>query len=663
MSKLKHFPTSVLIIVLLLLGSLSTWLTWNFTEKKLTNNALSHARLIAQSININRLQNLRADESDLKSSDYHRIREQLTKIRKAHSTCRFLYLIGQKKDGTVFFFLDSQPIESEDYAPPGLVYDEVSKEYINVFETGKADTVGPVTDRWGTLISSLVPIYSPKTNKVIAVLGMDTDAMDWNRKILLQCLLPIGLTIFIVILVVFFIIFGKTQQSLGQCKTASIFMVAVFLFGLFLTWYTWEYTTRRLKENTLEQARLVARAINTKRLLNLQGNLTDLKSLDYLRIKEQLTQIRQSHTTCRFLYLMGRREDNTVFFFLDSQSQSSKDYAPPGLIYEEVSEAYIKSFDSGKQRTVGPITDRWGTLITSLIPIYAFDTNKLIAVLGMDIDTKDWEKIIILQCFLPLGLTIFIMFLIISLFIINHNRQTIKQQNKEIQKKHAESNHLLHILCHDLANPIGNIKLLLQLVKENPNMLDNLLNTAIIANSNACDIIELVRKLRTLEEKKAILPLKHYHLNDLLEESYSLLENNFKNKNIILEKFIPEGLLVKVEKTSFINSVINNLLSNAIKFSYPDTKIIFSAEMSDDIVKLTIKDQGIGMPKALLENIFDVSKKTSRPGTDGELGTGYGMPLVKKFIQEYHGEIKIQSIVKSSTTKNHGTEVTLHLQP
>ena len=125
-------------------------------------------------------------------------------------------------------------------------------------------------------------------------------------------------------------------------RTTAIFVVFILVLGLLATWFTWNYTTRKLAEDALEQA-----------------------SPDYLRIKEQLTRIRLAHRTCRFLYIMGRHRDGTVFFFLDSQPEDSKDYAPPGLVYNEVSDEYLYTFDTGKEQTVGPIEDRWGTLITS----------------------------------------------------------------------------------------------------------------------------------------------------------------------------------------------------------------------------------------------------------------------------------------------------------
>lgn len=211
-------------------------------------------------------------------------------------------------------------------------------------------------------------------------------------------------------------------------KITVIIIIITLILGIFSTWFLWKLTAHRLAEEALEQACIVAESLNLKRLENLNGNSEDLNSEDYLRLKEQLAHIRKTHRTCRFLYLMGRKKDGTVFFFLDSQPENSKDYAPPGLVYDEVSPEYLYTFDTGKQRTVGPITDRWGTLITSLVPIYSKDNKKLIAVLGMDVNAEDWKRKIISQCLLPISLTASIILLTILIVIINVNRQKIKAQ-------------------------------------------------------------------------------------------------------------------------------------------------------------------------------------------------------------------------------------------
>ncbi len=218
----------------------------------------------------------------------------------------------------------------------------------------------------------------------------------------------------------------------------AIFVVVILALGLFSTWFIWNLTTQRLSAEALEEAQMVARSIDLERLKNLTGLPDDVNSPDYIQIKNQLIQIRLVHRTCRFLYLMGRRSDGTVFFFLDSQPPDSKDYAPPGLIYEEVSDEYLYAFDTGQQCTVGPIEDRWGILVTSLVPIINPVTNDLIAVLGMDIEADDWNKEIVSLCLLPVILTVFILILTVLLLIINRNRRLVKSQYLEKDKMATE---------------------------------------------------------------------------------------------------------------------------------------------------------------------------------------------------------------------------------
>jgi len=217
-------------------------------------------------------------------------------------------------------------------------------------------------------------------------------------------------------------------------KQLLFLITIIIVLGVLSIWFTIQSTKKQFKQKILEQSVIVAQSINKHRLSNLKGNRDDISSPDYIRLKEQFFQIRHTHKTCRFLYLMGRKNDGAVFFFLDSQKPDSKDYAPPGLVYDEVSNEYLKVFDSGKQQVVGPITDRWGALVTSLVPIYSPETNKLIAVLGMDIETDEWNKSIVLRSMLPASLTLLIIFLIVFVIYLNSNRQINKLQYEKTRK-------------------------------------------------------------------------------------------------------------------------------------------------------------------------------------------------------------------------------------
>ena len=115
----------------------------------------------------------------------------------------------------------------------------------------------------------------------------------------------------------------------------------------------------------------------------------------------------------------------------------------------------------------------------------------------------------------------------------------------------------------------------------------------------------------------------------------------------------------------FLNDIkiqFNNLFTNAIKFSNPKSRVKVTADKEGEFVRISVADHGIGMSPDLMKDIFDIKKRTTRLGTQQEIGTGFGMPLEKKFINAYGGSIAIESVDIKENSKNHGTKVSLLLK-
>jgi len=197
-------------------------------------------------------------------------------------------------------------------------------------------------------------------------------------------------------------------------------------------WWVAHSTDKRMRAELLEQARIAAQAINIERVASLSGSEKDLNTPAYQRIKSQLALMRKARHQCRFLYLMGQQSDGAVFFFVDSLPADSENYAPPGLVYEEVSDFYLRTFDTKQEAVVGPVTDRWGTLVTALIPLRAPHTGNLVAVLGMDVDAKDWNKEILGRCFIPFAA----MLLFAVLILLIASREQAVKARRESEEKH-----------------------------------------------------------------------------------------------------------------------------------------------------------------------------------------------------------------------------------
>ncbi|MCU0793925.1 MAG: ATP-binding protein, partial [Opitutaceae bacterium] len=96
----------------------------------------------------------------------------------------------------------------------------------------------------------------------------------------------------------------------------------------------------------------------------------------------------------------------------------------------------------------------------------------------------------------------------------------------------------------------------------------------------------------------------------------------------------------------------------AAKFSHPGGRLEITGE-EHDTIRLHIRDHGIGILAALLPNLFEVTKGASRPGTAGERGTGFGMPLVRKFVHLFEGRIHVESRDESLHPGDSGTVFTI----
>lgn len=238
----------------------------------------------------------------------------------------------------------------------------------------------------------------------------------------------------------------------------------------------------------------------------------------------------------------------------------------------------------------------------------------------------------------------------------------LKFSKETILQKNSAQKELLHILCHDLANPIATVQGYLKWAQNKPaEWLYEKKEKLLVSTEIGLETIDLVRKILTLEEKKLSIELESIGLTEAVKKSLSILSPWFEKKTIepILE--MEDNLQVRVEETSFINSVLNNIFTNAIKFSFDHSQIHIKAYQDDIHVHLIVTDYGLGMPENLLTDLFDINKKTSRRGTNGEEGTGYGMPLMKKFVTAYGGELKITSQENAKASGEPATIVKLIL--
>ncbi len=151
---------TVLATMVLVVGAGMAWWQVGQADQIRRGAVLHQAALLARGLNIGHVKELEGNATDLAKPAYQRLKAQFTAIRAADAQCRFIYLLGRRPDGAVFFLLDSEPVGSPDCSPPGQVYDEATAAVRHAF-TAPAAVDGPSADRWGTWVSPLVPVYDP----------------------------------------------------------------------------------------------------------------------------------------------------------------------------------------------------------------------------------------------------------------------------------------------------------------------------------------------------------------------------------------------------------------------------------------------------------------------------------------------------------------------
>ena len=224
-------------------------------------------------------------------------------------------------------------------------------------------------------------------------------------------------------------------------------------------------------------------------------------------------------------------------------------------------------------------------------------------------------------------------------------KDNVQVQNDNLNDLNNTKNKLFKIIAHDLKNPLSSIEAFTDLMLQDDvecSEEDKVLFLNLIKESatKASEILNDVL-LWALNQEKPV-ENKKLSIKNLIDEELKLLEIQALQKEISIHNQIDSDLDVVTDKNK-VATVIRNLISNAIKYSHTKGAITISATIQDRFIKITVIDQGIGMTKEEMHNLFIVDYKKSKLGTNNEEGTGLGLVLCKDFVQKLGGKMTVSS--------------------
>ena len=226
--------------------------------------------------------------------------------------------------------------------------------------------------------------------------------------------------------------------------------------------------------------------------------------------------------------------------------------------------------------------------------------------------------------------------------------EEIMNMNKELIELNSEKDKFFSIIAHDLRGPFnGFLGLTNIFASELSKMnLEDIQKLALMMKNSANNLYQLLENLLEWSQMKRGLSVtnpKQFSLKKIICENILLLNEMSSKKEITINSDIQGDLQVFADKY-MIESAFRNILSNAIKFTDKGGIISVSAKLTaDNLVELSVSDNGIGMNKERMENLFRLDVNTNRKGTDGEASAGLGLLICKEFLEMNRGQLSIES--------------------
>ncbi len=234
--------------------------------------------------------------------------------------------------------------------------------------------------------------------------------------------------------------------------------------------------------------------------------------------------------------------------------------------------------------------------------------------------------------------------------------ERLSENEKKLRLANQTKDRLFSIIGHDLRNPIGAIKSILDELVAPDSPFDEESKNEILkdlSESAQNTYILLENLLCWAKNQSGDIQFKpeRIKIRELIKQNTGLLNHNAQSKQISIKLPNLDDVEIFADK-NMINTVIRNLLSNAIKFTPEGGEIRISTKINDkkDNIQLFIEDTGVGIPKENIDKLFDSNIHFSTYGTHDEKGSGLGLILCKEFIEMHNGTIHVESVQGKGST-------------
>ncbi|HEX7793393.1 MAG TPA: PAS domain-containing protein, partial [Vicinamibacterales bacterium] len=223
------------------------------------------------------------------------------------------------------------------------------------------------------------------------------------------------------------------------------------------------------------------------------------------------------------------------------------------------------------------------------------------------------------------------------------SEDALRRSQHELTEANRVKDEFLAMLGHELRNPLAPISTAVQLIR----MRGGQSREIAVIDRQVGHLTRLVDDLldvSRITRGKIELDRRPIEIWDAVARAMEVASPLLEQRRHLVDVDVPSSGLVVEADIHRLAQVISNLLTNAAKYSDPESRIMVRAARVEKLAKLTIKDEGVGIPAEMLSRVFDAFVQQPQAIDRSGGGLGLGLAIVRSLVTMHGGTVRAESL-------------------
>ena len=219
------------------------------------------------------------------------------------------------------------------------------------------------------------------------------------------------------------------------------------------------------------------------------------------------------------------------------------------------------------------------------------------------------------------------------------------RDESEAQRVHDVRRDFVANISHELKTPIGALSLLSEAVlgaKDDSEAVTRFASRMQVEAKRLTDLVQEIIQLSRVQDSDPLKEAQLLSASEIIKEALDQCRTTADSRQINLTFQESKDGTILGDRDQ-LTMAIHNLIENAVNYSPADTKVAVSTSIDNEIITISVADQGIGIPEAEVERIFERFYRVDPARSRETGGTGLGLSIVKHIITKHGGEISVWS--------------------